>query len=138
MSIESLLKKMDLLEEEIIRLRLATENFVVLLAEISMLNDPVKRLSRIVRAIKVFPQEITKIYLDYIIKKAKESDMIFDQLAEALVEGCGNDAKNVISVETIREYYGFQSAERWSKIVRSINPSIKYALKIIKKGECHV
>lgn len=124
MSEERLWKTIDYLEEEVIRLQKALEQFLVVLAGVSIFDTPVKRLSYLISSMK-FPKEITKRIIDYYIRIAKTSNMSFDQLAEALVNGCGKNAKILVSLETITEVYGSNAAYKWKEMIRSSNPSIR-------------
>jgi len=131
--IERLREKIEELSEELRSFRSTLEGLIVLLAKTSILDDPIARLVSVLKATKPFPLQVCQILVKNVIEFAKEANMEFDSLADALVKGYCNDAKEIVPLEVISSNYGFKAAERWKEIVGGSSSNCEMRPKIMEK-----
>lgn len=113
------------INEELRKMRVFSDAYLLILLDIAMMKDPRQRLTKVLSTVSAdFPQPILEIYVKRSVSRAKESKIEFEDLADCLIKGLGDKAKELKLVDEITTVYGFKAGERWKNIVeRSNNPN---------------
>lgn len=90
---------------------------LLVLADLAVLQEPGRRLVRVLQAATVLPAPILEHYIDAIIRRVHDCDLEFSMLADALVRALGETARETVRVNTIAETYGYNAAREWQSIV---------------------
>lgn len=123
---EELQKVRREISEEIRKLRTFSETYLLMLLDLSMINDTHERFTRVLSAVSAdFPQVILEIYVKRAVHRAKASKMEFEDFADCLIKGLGDKVKELSLSDEVTRVYGFKAGERWKKLVEtSNNPTI--------------
>lgn len=108
--------------DEIRKMQIFSDAYLLILLDLAVTNDPHARLTRVLSAVSTaFPQPILKIYVKRSVSRAKESKIEFEDFADCLIKGLGDKAKELELVDEVTKVYGFKAGERWKKIIESSN-----------------
>jgi hypothetical protein len=121
---EEVQKAFAQISEQIQRIQIFSEAYLLILLDLSLINDPCERLKRVLSAVSTdFPQPLLQIYVRRSVLGAKESEIEFEDYADCLVKGLGDRVKELTLTDEINRVYGSKAGERWRKIMeRSGNP----------------
>jgi len=135
---EELQKVYTQFNDEMRRIQIFSEAYLLILLEIAMINDPRQRLIRVLKAVSTdFPQPLLEIYVKKSVSRAKESKIEFEDFANCLIKGLGDRVKELRLVDEIAKIYGFQAGERWKNIASgSGNPKVS-GCKALFKSDTH-
>ena len=124
-------KAVTQVSDQIRRLQLFSEAYLLILLDLSLINDPCKRLKRVLSAVSTdFPQPLLQIYVRKSVSTAKESDIEFEDFADCLIRGLDDRVKELTLIDEISRIYGSKAGEKWKKLVESSsNPKTDCACK---------
>jgi hypothetical protein len=128
-------KALTQVSDQIRRIQLFSEAYLLILLDLSLINDPCERLKRVLSAVSTdFPQPLLQIYVRKSVLRAKKSEIDFEEYADCLVKGLGDRVKELTLTDEINRVYGSKAGERWKKIVGSSdNPKTDCACKASTK-----
>ena len=104
--------------EQMRKVQLFSDAYLLILLDLALMNDPVERLTRVLGAVSTdFPLPILEIYVKKSVSRAKESKIKFEDFADCLIKGLGDKVKELRLVDEITRVYGFKAGERWKNTV---------------------
>jgi len=128
---EEIQKGLAQVGEQVRRIQIFSDAYLLILLDLSLFNDPCARLKRVLNAVSTdFPQPLLQIYVRRSVLTAKASEIEFEDYADCLVKGLGDRVKELTLTDEIRRIYGSKAGERWKKLVESSsNPKTDCACK---------
>jgi hypothetical protein len=135
---EEIQKALTQVEDQVRRIQLFSEAYLLMLLDLSLINEPCERFKRVLNAVTMdFPQPLLQIYVRRSVLRAKESDIEFEDFADCLTKGLGDRVKELALTDEISRVYGSKAGQMWRKTVEnSGNPKTDCECKASKSRRC--
>jgi hypothetical protein len=110
------------INEQMQKMQIFSEAYLLILLDLALMNDPCERLTRVLSAVSIdFPQPILEIYVKRSVSRAKEAKVEFEDFADCLTKGLGDRVKELRLADEITRVYGIRAGERWKNIIEGSN-----------------
>ena len=115
---------LDGFSTELYGFRQFLESLLRVLLDVSLSNEPVKRLTALLKASTFLPDAIMRLYLKEAVRKAHDAGIKYGELFDALMNSFGERIKDLELTNIIKRHYGANIAQKWEQLLRNSNPSI--------------